>query len=88
MSSSPRDRFLPPSQPFSRDLVFPFLMSYKYSHSPACCRYHVTKDVLVLCSFIGPLMMNDDINLAINVGKSGEQSIFQFETAAKFDSAL
>jgi hypothetical protein len=33
-------------------------------------------------------MMNDDINLAINVGKSGEQSIFQFETAAKFDSAL
>lgn len=32
--------------------------------------------------------MKDDINLAINVERSGEQSKFQFEAATKFDSAL
>lgn len=45
----------------------------------------MTNDVLVPCPYIGPLMMKDVINLAINVEKSGE---FQFEAAAKFDSAL
>lgn len=88
MSSSSRDLFLSPSQAFSEDLVFPSPVSYKYNHSVAWHRYHVTKEVLVLCPYIGPPVMKDDINLATNVGKSGGQSKFQFEAAAKFDSAL
>lgn len=67
MPSSPRDLFLSHSQPFSKDLVFPSSMSYKYSRSAAWQRYHVTKDVLVPCPYVGPLMMKDDINLAIDV---------------------
>lgn len=52
-------------------------MSYKYSHSAAWRRNPVTKDVLVLCLSIGPLVVKDDINLASYVEKSGEQSKFK-----------
>lgn len=44
-------------------------------------------NVLVFGSYICPLMVKDDIMLAINMERSGEQR-FQFEAATKFDSAL
>lgn len=84
------DLSLAPLQLFPKELILPSPMFHNYSH---CADWHIVfflnecigvLFLYMLCS----LMVKDDIKLAINVERSGEQSRFQFEAATKFDSAL